>query len=170
MPSPGAQALRCNTPVVSASSTSQSCAVVGCILFSTPQARSATRLALALGARTRAAVMAASRASSPCGALSNKVRLSASMPCISPRNGTRFKYASKIWSLRQLASKKVAETACPVLPNIPLRSLPLLLLRGPSSTKLASCMLSVDAPRVFWFSTLPQAAADTAFQSTPLCS
>src|SRR5256885_10345130 len=52
---------------------------------STPQARRPTRSGEALGARTRAAAMAASRASSPCAALPNRVRDSASMPTISPR-------------------------------------------------------------------------------------
>ncbi|MNS67359.1 hypothetical protein D3C72_1006090 [compost metagenome] len=57
----------------------------------TPQARCPTCEGRAFGARTSAAATAASRSSSPCGALSNKVRESASMPTISPRNGTRFR-------------------------------------------------------------------------------
>jgi hypothetical protein len=114
MPSLAGQARRCSAPVTNRSSPSQSAAggraggadtggaaflVVfaggvagaGFIACSTPQARCATRAGAALGARTRAAATAASRSSSPCAALPKSVRLSASMPTISPRNGTRFR-------------------------------------------------------------------------------
>ena len=47
---------------------------------------------------------------------------------------------------------------------------PELLRFKSSSNKPASCMVMVEAPRVLVFHRLAQAAADTARQSTPLCS
>ena len=109
MPVLASNALRCSAAVVIRSSASQSGleASVGfpfaalfaaggsaapcCICPSTSQARRATTPARALGARTSAAVMAASRSSRPCAALPNSVRLIASMPTSSPRSGTRFR-------------------------------------------------------------------------------
>ena len=60
-------------------------------LCSTPQARCPTTGAVALGPRMRAAAMAASCPSNPCGALPNRVRLKASRPTNSPRKGTRLR-------------------------------------------------------------------------------
>ena len=42
--------------------------------------------------------------------------------------------------------------------------------RQSSSSKPANCIVMVDAPRVRVFHALPHAAAETALQSTPLCS
>ena len=93
IPSLGDQALRCITPAAYRPRLSHSTALRGvfCMMAKTPQARRPTASGPALGARTSAAVMAASRASRPCAALPNSVRLSASMPTISPRKGTRLR-------------------------------------------------------------------------------
>jgi hypothetical protein len=88
MPSFASKARRCTAALVNMSSASQSTFCCGSIARSTSQARCATTLGLAFGARTSAEATAASRASSPLGALPNNVRESASMPTISPRNGT----------------------------------------------------------------------------------
>jgi len=40
----------------------------------------------------------------------------------------------------------------------------------PSSSRPASCIVSVEAPRAFRFQTLPHALCATALQSTPLCA
>ncbi|MNX49964.1 hypothetical protein D3C86_805790 [compost metagenome] len=91
MPSLGSNARRCTTALVNMSSASQSVLAPGSITRSTSQARCATSAERALGARTSAAATAASRASSPLGALLKSVRESASMPTISPRKGTVFR-------------------------------------------------------------------------------
>ena len=91
-PSLGDQARRDRATSACISSATQSTpAPPARMVLSTPQARSATKAGRALGARTRAAAMAASLSCRPCGALANSVRLSASMPTSSPRNGTRLR-------------------------------------------------------------------------------
>ena len=137
------------------------------ICASSRQARRETVFTGALGDRTRAAASAASRSSSPCAALLNSERLRASMPIVSPRNGTRLRYASRIWSLRQRPSSRRAAAAWPNFCNSVRPRRP---CRKSSSISPTSCMLMVEAPRVFSFHKLPQAAALTARQSTPLCS
>ena len=92
MPSAGGQARRARASSACMSSATQSLAApAGRIALSTPQARCATRAALALGARTSAAAMADSLSVRPWGALANRVRDKASMPTSSPRKGTRLR-------------------------------------------------------------------------------
>ncbi len=91
MPSVGSKDRRCRTAVVNMSSASQSGGCLGSIARMTSHARCATTAGRAFGARTREAATAASRTSSPWGALSNSVRDNASMPTSSPRNGTVFR-------------------------------------------------------------------------------
>ena len=91
-PSLGVNARRASATSACMSSATQSLATLTPRMArSTPQARRASCPARALGARTSAAVMAASPSCRPCGALANRVRDSASMPTSSPRNGTRLR-------------------------------------------------------------------------------
>jgi hypothetical protein len=69
--------------------------------------------------------------------------------------------------LRHCRSSDSALAACTTLaptPRWPPRPLP------SGSSRPASCMVRVEAPRVRLFHRLPNAAAPTADQSTPLCS
>jgi hypothetical protein len=74
--------------------------------------------------------------------------------------------------LRQRVSSWVAVTAWPsfcatLRPPGPARR---LKVASGASSSPASCIVRVEAPRVRVFHRLPQAALETARQSTPLCS
>ena len=135
--------------------------------LNTPQARCATLSGAAFGPRSKAAATAASCTSRPLGCLPNSVSDIAAMPTSSPRNATEFKYASRISVFFQPVSMRAAVTAWSILPA---RLRPLPGRARPSSIRPASCIVSVDAPRVRVFHRLPQALPATALQSTPLCS
>jgi hypothetical protein len=89
------------------------------------------------------------------------------MPTISPRNGTALRYASRISAFCHWRSSRAAVTAWPTF-WATLR--PPLGRARPSSMRPASCIVSVDAPRVRVFQRLPHALAAAACQSTPECS
>ena len=89
------------------------------------------------------------------------------MPTISPRNGTALRYASRISLFFHAASSRVAVTAWPSF-WATLR--PPAGRARPSSSRPASCIVRVDAPRVRVSIRLPQALRAAAPQSTPLCS
>jgi hypothetical protein len=80
--------------------------------LSTPQARWATRAGLALGAHQGGGErrLALGQAVRRLGEQRARQRVDAHQLAA---QGTRFRYASRIWSLRQLASSRVAMTAWP---------------------------------------------------------
>ena len=142
-------------------------AVSSAMSRSMPQARAATRSGPALGPRSSATIMADSCRFSPCGHLPNSARDTAGSPTSSPRKLTRFRYASRISSLRHCFSSALADQ---VWPSFCHRLRPPLPAFRSASSRPASCMVRVDAPRVRLCHRLPQAAAATPDQSTPLCS
>ena len=133
---------------------------------SSAQARRAATASVALGPRTSAASSADSSASRPLACLPNITCAAVLTPTTSPRSGTMFRYASRICALLQRASSCWASLICPSFCNT-LR--PVLGRFRSASSKPASCMVTVDAPRVLVFHALAQALAAKACQSTPLC-
>ncbi len=86
------------------------------------------------------------------------------MPCSSPRNDTRFKYASKICALLQLSSMACAVR---IWSHFWRRLRPPEDACKSASSWPASCMVMVEAPRAFLENRLSQAAVASADTSTP---